>query len=462
MPWVHGEGAGRAHTGGISPDDVSSSGLPPWLGDITVQETLQTTPAPLPPDPAEMGLEGIEPFVPPSSPDQAAAPSPMPEVAPDWLESITGPEQRAPVEPVLRRGDLSAVLVPGDTLPAIHEPVVRDIPVRPPREGAIETLAALVAPTAPEAARWAVPGVERESDATVERGRGLARFLPDGLIYLLVLAALLAVLLVRPTFGDVPAPRAAGVQAFYDAVDRVGSSGVVLVVYDWDATRSGEMALLAESVTRHLMSRRLRFVTISTMPQGPGFAQMVTDRVRGDYPGYEYGRDYLVLGYLPGGQAGLAALMTNYRRTLPRDYRDGRNPFTSHSLFGDDRLENLESYALIVNLAADEAELRGWIEQVGTRTDVPMVAAVPQGLEPIARPYLNIPRSGLSAIVSGPSGALQYTKLMEQRGLQAVSPAATSPTLTDRLNGQAVASMLVALVILAALVSMVIPGRRKA
>jgi hypothetical protein len=462
MPWVHGEEKDEAQEG---TDAVAVGGLPPWLSEVTVQETLQSSPpAEGEFDPSALGLDDVQPFVPPSGEGAGTgtATHRAPEEAPDWLASITGPGERAPVEPALRRGDLSMVDVPPDAYRStVSQPPLREIPVRSPREGSVETLAALIAPTAPEAARWAVPGVERtlEGEAT-GKGRGRAWFLPDGLIYLLVMSIIIAVLVARPPFGDLPAPRAEGVPAFYDAIERVASSGVVLVVYDWDASRSAEMSLLAEGITRHLMSRRLRFVTISTVPQGPGFAELVTERAVSDYPGYEYGRDYVVLGYLPGGHTGLAALMSDYRQTLPRDYREGKSVFTNYSLFGNDRLENLGSYALIITLASDEAELRSWIEQVGTRSDVPMLAAVPQGLDPVARPYLNIPGSGLSAIVSGPAGALQYAKLMEQRGLRPSGNAGlNSPTLTDRLNAQSVAALLVAGVILAALLGMIM--RRK-
>ena len=461
MPWVYSEE--REDRLGPGVDAVAAGSLPPWLGDVTVQETLQSTAEADPTlEYAGLGLEGVEPFVPPA--DASAAPSsPAPEEAPDWLGAITGPGDRATPEPALRRADLSQVQVPEEPARAAtpaEGPLLREIPVRSPREGSVEALASLIAPTAPEAARWAVASAESPSLNTQRLARStprMVRLLPDGLIYLLTLAALLTVLLLRLPLGDVPAPRAPGVQGFYDTVEGVGSSQVVLVVYDWDASRSAEMMLLAEGITRHLMSRRLQFVTISTTPQGPGFAHLVTDRAQSDFPGYEYGRDYVTLGYLPGGHTGLAALISNYRQILPRDFRDGTFVFTSRSLFGNDRLENLDSYALIITLASDEAELRGWIEQVGTRTDVPMLAAISQGLEPVALPYLRIPGSGLQAVVSGPTGALQYAKLMEQRGLSATGM--DTAALTDRLTAQSAAAILVALVIVAALAGMILRRR---
>ena len=69
-----------------------------------------------------------------------------------------------------------------------------------------------------------------------------------------------------------------------------------------------------------------------------------------------------------------------------------------------------------MDLASSEAELRNWIEQVASRTNVPIVAAVSQGLEPFARPYLGVPGAKLSAVVSGVAGANQYIRQLELAG----------------------------------------------
>jgi len=101
MPWSHGS---------ASPEDAIAGenvpGLPPWLNNITVQETLQAanaTPTPTTPhvDLDELDLEGIEPFAPPTGyedlpaqVDAAAEIKPIEQV-PEWLRSITA---NAPVE----------------------------------------------------------------------------------------------------------------------------------------------------------------------------------------------------------------------------------------------------------------------------------------------------------------------------------------------------------------------------
>jgi hypothetical protein len=338
------------------------------------------------------------------------------------------------------------------------EPIARNVPVRSPRSGAVEALAALIQPATGETTRRALPGAGLTTGlaAEAEARRGLRKWLmPDGIIYIAILAALLAVLLVRPPFGEVNAPAAPGVLEFYGAIESVPEQEPVLVVYDWDATRSAEMSILSEAVMRHLMSRRVRFVTVSTVPQGPGFAQQITQSIingSGAGGGYEYGSDYLVLGYLPGNEAALRALVDNFAQAMPLDYQQ-RRPLNSYQLIQGGQIRGVSDFALIIDLASEEADLRNWIEQVSVRTNMPIIAAVPQGLDPLARPYTDLPIGGLKAVVSGPTGALQYNRQLELHGRVTASQAGTT-NLTDRLNAQSVAQLLVAVVILAALVGL--------
>jgi hypothetical protein len=93
-----------------------------------------------------------------------------------------------------------------------------------------------------------------------------------------------------------------------------------------------------------------------------------------------------------------------------------------------------------------------WIEQVAARTDVPIVAAVPQSLEPLAAPFVGVPASGLDAVVSGSTGAYQYARQLELNG-RGTGPLGGRVDLNTRLNAQSVAQILVALAIVGGLVA---------
>ncbi|HUP27160.1 MAG TPA: hypothetical protein VM409_01905 [Chloroflexia bacterium] len=468
MPWAHGEGGTGETIAG-----ESTPGLPPWLNDITVQETLQSSPSTDAQPVEDLDLEGIEPFAPPAPEDvvvqAVATPAKPQEQVPEWLRTLStgGLSEDALAQ---RVAGTTAAEAPGEAVSessapvtgptdAIVEPVTRSIPVRAARPGATEAFAALIQPEAGADTRRTVPGtlILPVGATRDDRRRGpVGWLLPDGLIYLAIIAALLAVLLVRPPFGEVNAATAPDVQAFYDSIQSAQASKPVLVVYDWDASRSAEMLMLSRAVTHHLMSQRIRFVTMSTNVQGPGFAQMVTDEIAQDGEanyGYQYGRDYRVLGYIPGNDAAVSALVGNFTGTLPRDYETSQR-MDGSSLIQGSTVAGLQDFGLIVALSSEEGELRGWIEQAGARTNVPIIAAVPQGLQPLVRSYKNIARSGLKAVIAGPNGATQYARLLQKSNAALGTPKAQT-AMADMLNAQSVANLLVALVVLAALIKLV-------
>ena len=101
MPWAHGTPGGEGEeeappSQSGRPPEPGNPGLPPWLGDVTVQETLQS----LPPseqkvtEPVEINLEGIEPFVPPA--EETAQSTEAAEEVPEWLRTMGGTAAEAP------------------------------------------------------------------------------------------------------------------------------------------------------------------------------------------------------------------------------------------------------------------------------------------------------------------------------------------------------------------------------
>jgi hypothetical protein len=464
MPWVHPDPDQGA---AVAPNPAAGSQLPPWLREVTVQETLQAAPtqapqeAPTPPGYDDFALDDIEPFIPPPIAEDEAAQADVPapqEQVPAWLRSVSsGREEKG--QAVIDSGATvpdHAAQEQLDAMPALTEGGFRNIPVRAPRAGAVDTLATLLQAetlNVPRRVPTGKTGILVQARPSARRG--FTRWLlPDGLIYLLILAVLLVILLVRPPFGDIPFAPSTDVTQFYNAVESVPNNAPVLVVYDWDATRSAEMSVLSQAVMRHLMSRHISFVTISTAPQGPGFAQQVVRNALADPVanyGYTYGTDYLILGYIPGNEAALRSAVDDFTAVLPLDYQQIQR-LDSYPILQGGNIRGAKDFALVIDLASDEAELRNWIEQVGARTNVPIVAAVPQSLDPIARSYNRVRGTGLQAVVSGTNGALQYNRQLLQAGRNTGQMSLSE--LTDRLNAQSVAQLLVALVIVVAFINM--------
>ncbi len=284
-------------------------------------------------------------------------------------------------------------------------------------------------------------------------GRIAVSWLERALIPILVLLAVLVpALLPSQPFSLGPPAVAAEISDTYFLVELLPESAIVVVAFDYTPTTAGEMDAIAEPLLRQLMQRRARILAISTQPAGPALAQRSLDELAQEFD-YQYGTDYLNLGYLPGGAVGLQAFAGDpWQLFVGADHvgrqqaeQDGR-PVTARENPAAVGMDSLSDTNMVLILTAERDDLVGWIEQVGRQPGmerVPLVAGVSMGLEPWARPYFqNVPSGNsdrqLRGLVSGVPGATQFAR-------QANQP--EGDTATTLFNNQ-IAGLLVIILVL--------------
>jgi hypothetical protein len=266
------------------------------------------------------------------------------------------------------------------------------------------------------------------------------------LIYLLIaLAVIIPLFGGGDWFGEAELPAGAAME-FYDTIQNLPSESVVLLAFDYDPSTAAEMDRLAEPVLWHLMDRNVRLMTVSLLPTGPAVAGNLLDRVAGEHGGYQYGKNYVNLGYIPGQAAAPNELASDLRALVPQDYRQGKSlgefPATQD-------VNGIQDVSLMIEFAAQQRTLQWWIEQVGSQYQVEIMAAVSAALEPTATPYHN---SGqLVGLISGLPNAAQYEIKTSKWPSLAIAS----------VDSQSVAHLaIVALIVLGSLASLV-SARRK-
>jgi hypothetical protein len=265
-------------------------------------------------------------------------------------------------------------------------------------------------------------------------------------VYLLIaLAVIIPLFGGGDWFGEAELPSGAATD-FYNAIQNLPSNSVVLLAFDYDPSTAAEMDRLAEPVLWHLMDRKVRLMAVSLLPTGPAVAGNLLDRVAGKHGGYQYGQNYVNLGYIPGQAAAPNELASDLRTIVPQDYRQrkslGELPATQD-------VNGIQDVSLIVEFAAQQRTLQWWIEQVGGQYQVEIMAAVSAAAEPTATPYHN---SGqLVGLISGLPSAAQYEIKTNKWPSLAVAS----------VDAQSVAHLaIVALIVLGSLASLV-SARRK-
>ena len=208
-------------------------------------------------------------------------------------------------------------------------------------------------------------------------------------------------------------PDAAPSDALRTALDALPDDSLVLVGFDPDVGTYAEVRATVRTLLADLVARDARLAFVSLTPEGRALALAEMARMaRAGAP------DALDVGFIPGAEAALVQLA---------NAMDGARPLAGPS--GD---VELEAVALAVVVGGNDMGPRSWVEQVGPRTDVPMVAVTPSVLLPEVEPYR---ASGqLAALIATPRQGVTYRASIDL-GATAALGDATGPSPLATLVG---------------------------
>ncbi|MBI2845872.1 MAG: zinc ribbon domain-containing protein [Chloroflexi bacterium] len=241
----------------------------------------------------------------------------------------------------------------------------------------------------------------------------------EWIIYLAVAVAIIVPLLSGGSL-DTGTSISPGARSFYDALNALPAGSKVLIAHDYDPTVAAEMLPQARAILRHLGAQGAKVLSVSLTPQGPALAQQALQDTLA-VEGYSYGVDYLNLGYVAGGEAGLRALARGSFFALSRDYLEGKG-FAWYAI--SQGFSSLQNVDLIVVLAGSQDNLRLWVEQIQTPFQKRMVAGVSAQADPAARPYLRSRQ--IVGLLSGLVGAAEYERITGLPGRASLGVAAQS------------------------------------
>jgi hypothetical protein len=282
---------------------------------------------------------------------------------------------------------------------------------------------------------------------------GLERMLSMILLILVIVAILVPGLF--PALETPPAIPSAS--EIYRQIAALGANDVVLIGYEWDARRVGELRPLEQAVIGQLIAQNVKLILVSTDPQGTLLQFDLLDTLR--QAGYrQQGEGYLLLGYKPGGEMALRMVGRDFQTVLRSDYR-GDDATGSVLITGVDTghpIARLNDLSLIIVLADDTPDVQGWMEQVYPQAQtgdrpVSLVFLLPEEAAPIVQPYMRQP--GVTAL-AGRRGALAYAALGQNAG-------SFDPMIARSIAQQRLATLLFALVLLFGLAGVGVAALRR-
>jgi len=135
------------------------------------------------------------------------------------------------------------------------------------------------------------------------------------------LYATLLIIVIVGLLVEIPLPLAVGPQArgFYDAVEQADPNKIAIVSTLWSASTQGENRPQTRVILEHLMRRKLRFALIAFGdPQSTILAQEIAEDLARAH-GYEYGKQWINLGYRADIAGTLKGIVRDLNETLKQD-----------------------------------------------------------------------------------------------------------------------------------------------
>ncbi len=360
---------------------------------------------------------------------------------PDWLSNIAPAAPAEPVAPVMRKTESAPV--PGETpqelispaelpswvqamrpvetvlpdaeavFPLVDGPVEKEGPLAglqgvlplagelfQPGRSKAQALLLQVSDAQQADASLLEKMLASETEAEPLRGGGM---LASQRVLRWVLSALLVglisiFLLTRMQSAPMPASLPDEAWQVLPVMDALPADAPVLMIFDYEPALAGELEIAAAPFVDHLLGlRHPRLTLLSTSPTGGALAERFLKNTQSQHD-YQQDRDYINLGYLPGGTIGILSFAENPRLALPLPAWD-QPPAQA--------VKQLSDYAAILLLTDSAGTARAWVEQTTNRRQgVPMLVVSSAQAAPMIQPYL---LSGqVNGLVSGVLGGAAF------------------------------------------------------
>lgn len=209
-----------------------------------------------------------------------------------------------------------------------------------------------------------------------------------------------------------PSQEHSGHAALYELIYDLEEQEPILIAFDYQPALLGELTYSASSVVDHLISQDVYLSIISTQPTGPALAESFIQNTQGEHE-YAHGLNYINLGYLPGGAAGLLSFTIEPTKIIPLAF-NGSNAWDSPPLA---EVKTINDFSLILIITDDPTTAKIWVEQVQTSSTPDMGMIVSAQAEPLIQAYYHTSPRQISGYVAGVLGGYAYEQLSENPNL---------------------------------------------
>jgi hypothetical protein len=231
-----------------------------------------------------------------------------------------------------------------------------------------------------------------------------------------ILYALLLICIIVPMLFPIgfPVPISAEVLRWYDTIDKLPAGSAVMVDFGYSGGGEPELAPFAVATYAELFKKTgIKVVAMATSSEGPLLYEKAMAELNPAKYGKEYGKDYIMIGYIAGTETAMAAVGKSISTTTSTDYKG--TPLSQYTIMQG--VDKAEDFALLIEYTTGGDQSEGWVRQWYTSYHTPYLCCVLAMMVPTMLPYQKAGQ--IVSVVSGAqSGQLEILAKAPGRGVK--------------------------------------------
>ena len=229
-------------------------------------------------------------------------------------------------------------------------------------------------------------------------------------IFLAMALAVAAPILLGIGSDESPSPPT---KRLFDRLEALPEGSRILMAIDFDPNSAAELSPMALAFTRHCCLRRHKIYFVTTWGTGVPLLDATIKTVvqsefgRGDRP-YQYGVDYVNLGFVAGDAVAISQLTSNIRKARSQDMQG--TSLDSLPVMND--VVSLQDMQLLITPSAGFPGAKEWVQYAGTPYKIPLAAGCTGVQSTQLFPYYP---DQLVGLVTGIRGANEYESMLASK-----------------------------------------------
>ena len=254
-------------------------------------------------------------------------------------------------------------------------------------------------------------------------------------IFLFIALAVAIPLVFHVVFPEKISPIVA---AIFERVDNLPEGSKVLISFDYSPSTVPELQPMVDAMIRHCATRKQKIYVMALWATGQNIADETIDLVLNpEFPDYQYGTDYVNIGYKSGNQGLINVILTDLKKMYTTDV----NGTAIDSIPMMAPIRNLKNFDIIISYGGGFPGVKEWVLFAGDPGNIPIAGGVTAVSAPLLYPYYP---SQLLGLMGGIKGAAEYEAELLRRYPQF---AEKSHPGIDMMGPQAVAHIVIMLFI---------------